>query len=177
MPATYTALAVSKRPSLIKPPGMPLGVNPATMPRGLLYCFPFADLSYTELLRGGQPVVKGTTQKFASCPLGMGLKTLADSTSQIGYNLSWPSLSTPFSMEVVCWLNTAFSAANFSEIMVSADNVVPASAAQGDFAIVNNSSTKVQAGIGSNFSVGGGTYTAMLRRPPLVTSMPQQRGT
>jgi hypothetical protein len=140
--------------------GMPVGRVPGRTPRGQLYCWPFADPCYAELLKGGQPVAKGTTQNFASCPLGPGLKTLVDNTSQLVYNLSFPSLSTPYSMEVVGWLNTAFTTTNFCEIMMSIDDTNTLTQAQSDMAIVNNGTTKVQAGINENVSVGGGSFTA-----------------
>lgn len=134
---------------------MPIGVVPGLVPRGLLYCWPFADAGFTELIQGLQPAAKGATLDFGSCRLGSGLKTPLDNTSFVGYNIAWPSLSTPFSLEGVVWLNNVLATVNTQDIANLADSPNNTTSVTSGFGITSAATTKWQAQANSNTTTFG----------------------
>lgn len=87
-----------------KPPGMPIGIMPSLRPRGLQFCWPFADTGYTELIAGLKPSTARTTPAFSVCPYGAGLGFTA-TTSVLTYPFASALPATaPFSFEILVYV-------------------------------------------------------------------------
>lgn len=86
-----------------KPPGMPVGIIPSRRPRGLQFCWPFADPSFSEFIVGLSPTTR-TTPLLSLCPYGAGLGFSATS-SVLTYSFASALASTaPFSFEILVYV-------------------------------------------------------------------------
>jgi hypothetical protein len=155
-----------------KPARSPIGFVQGRMPRGLQYCFPLAEPSFTERLKGLKPAVKGTAADnlLGFIPYGPGLKTIVSTASHIGYNIPSWNVNSPISVEVIIYITTALTTSDCYDFVAMTNSATPTGASSFPWVLGN--------GYGSSGNTYDfvGTITSTTPTLPITTGIADATG-
>lgn len=115
-----------------KPQGRPLAIDPVYKPRGLVYAWPMADASYTEMVTGLSPArsTSASSVTMGNTPYGSGPYFGTGSTNAyLGYSINTGMIttSTTVSFEILAYATSGLSGGVYAWLCSSATPIATAS--------------------------------------------------